>query len=124
MCNKECKSKANFDLKKYIYINPNYLIILTGLIDNNNYNNNYLNSFDMNNKDRLIFTLKDKIEPNDLGEILINKKSRTEYKLTGFIVYNYDKNVKENCYYISYYVNPIDKCWYKYDKDNIGKIDE
>ena len=121
----ECKQKCTKDRKNSIYITPNYLIFLTGLRASKEDESKYAKRFDIKNtKDRLIFKLDEKLDPKDISDIISNKRSHKEYYLTGFIAFNYDEINAQNNYYISYYINPIDRCWYKYSKNDVEKIDK
>ena len=115
----KCKQKTNLEQNGSILISPNYFIFLTGLREKlTNIYEKFKKSNDSNEK--FIFKIEEEI---DLSEVISCKDSYTKYQLDGLISYNFDENNKSRIHYVAYYRSPIDKCWYKYTKDNFGKID-
>ena len=110
--NKYCRNcqKKNIRIKKSIFrVRPNYFIFLLNL----------------NNK-QIIEKLKNdgykiKIDKAlDLDVIIKDSDVNRRYELVGMVVYNNLNNMEE---YIAFCFHPIDQNWYKYDINNICKID-
>ena len=110
--NKYCRNcrKKNLKIKKSIFrVRPNYFIFLLKL-------NNKQNIEKLKN-----VGYKIKIEKVvDFDMIIKDSDINRRYELVGMVVYNNLNNMEE---YIAYCFHPIDQKWYKYDINNICKID-
>lgn len=105
----KCQNKFNFNLKMSIINSPRVFVFLLRINDNN----------------EIIKKIKDnniKInieEVINLKGIVQQKDSYEEYKLNSIIFF--DLNGKLG--YIAYCCNPIDNNWYKYEDNNIIKVE-
>ena len=103
-----CKKNKEFDVESSIRVAPNYFIFLLRL-DNQEIIQKYLNG-----------GYKIKIEEIiDLSALIKESNSKSNYYLNGIIFIKYIMNDIE---YISFFRNPFDENWYKYENNDISKI--
>ena len=103
-----CKKNKKFEVESSIRVAPNYFIFLLRL-DHREIIQKYLNG-----------GYKIKIEESiDLSDLIKESNSKSNYYLNGIIFIKYILNDIE---YISIFRNPFDENWYKYENNDIAKI--
>ena len=101
---RKCEMKKVFEKKSYIQSSQKYLILLLREIDNQKLRNH---------------NIEIKIdEILDLSSLINDKSHKNIYRINGMIFYD-----PEKIEYMPFSVNPINKKWYYYEKDQINQYE-